>query len=250
MVWQTSLTVGKCNKSPKFMPPIYDAWPHMYACNLIVCVHSYAGVLQLFVIFKMGAKKFAETYWKTMCTNQFKRPLYIMSAEHQVCDAWCWEYAKQWRNSRGGGKSAPRHLFVTEKFLLTYHEKRGKENRENGEEKKENQKREDGKLKMEGGKCTKRRGEDFFSSSSFFLFTFQNHWNLFWVYQSGNFYREKAYLTSRKNPEKWLLSLKNIPFTPLHAKVKGIWLSNPHIYFYSPIFLNDYTASNLLTGSL
>ena len=59
---------------------------------------------------------------------------------------------------------------------------RGKEKRENGAEKKENQKREGGKLKMEGGKFTKW-GEDPF----FLLFTFEHHWNLFWVYQNGSF---------------------------------------------------------------
>ena len=79
------------------------------------------------------------------------------------------------------------------KFLLTYREKRGKEKRENGEEKKKNRKREGGKLKMEGGRGVTKWGEDFFFC---FCFFFQNHWNLFWVYQNGNFLPGKKWLCS------------------------------------------------------
>ena len=39
-----------------------------------------------------------------------------------------------------------------------------------------------------------RRGWDFF----FLLFTFWNLWNLFWVYQNGNFYWEKAFHARKK----------------------------------------------------
>ena len=46
------------------------------------------------------------------------------------------------------GAECPQRLLIRE-FLLTYQEKKGKENGENGVEKKENQKREGGKLKME-----------------------------------------------------------------------------------------------------
>ena len=65
-----------------------------------------------------------------------------------------------------------------------------------------NRKRECGKLKME-------RGEDlfffffcfFFFFFFFLLFTFQNEWNLFWVYQTtkmGIFYWEKAFHAGKK----------------------------------------------------
>ena len=62
----------------------------------------------------------------------------------------------QWRNSRGGGQSAPL-ILLAGKFLLTYREKRekNKKKRENGEEKKENRKTGGEKLKMEGKKLAK-----------------------------------------------------------------------------------------------
>ena len=40
----------------------------------------------------------------------------------------------------------------------------------------------------------------------FLLFTFWNHWNLFWVYQNGNFYWEKAFHTPLKGPHRTLLT--------------------------------------------
>ena len=54
-------------------------------------------------------------------------------------------------------------------------------------------KKQGGKLEIEGGKVT-NRGEDFFFFFFFFslLFTFQNDWNLFWVYQNGNFLPGKS----------------------------------------------------------
>ena len=68
---------------------------------------------------------------------------------------------------------------------------------------KENCKMEGGKLKMEGGKNSKMR---FFFV---FVFVFLNDYNLFWVYQNGNF-------LPGKNQEKWLCPpQKNFPVTPL-----------------------------------
>ena len=74
----------------------------------------------------------------------------------------------QWCNS--WGENAPQTL-LTEKFLLSYWENRGKEKRENGEEKKENQKREGGKLKMEEGRVSKWE-EDFLKKFFIFYFTY------------------------------------------------------------------------------
>ena len=93
----------------------------------------------------------------------------------------------QWRNRRGSGQGAECPLILlTGKFLLTYREKRGKEKKVKWRRKEWKSKKEGGKLKMEGGKCTKW-GEDLFSPFFFYyffflLFTFQHHWNLFWVY--------------------------------------------------------------------
>ena len=62
---------------------------------------------------------------------------------------------------------------------------------------------------MEGGKITKW-GEKFFFFFFFFLFTFQNDWNLFWVYQNGNFLPGKSISRRGKNQEKWLCPLREI----------------------------------------
>ena len=70
-------------------------------------------------------------------------------------------------------------------------------------------KREGGKLKMEGGKVT-RWGEDLFF---FLLVTFQNHWNLFWVYQNGHF-------LSGKNISHWE---KSFQFIQKHKTKPNFW---------------------------
>ena len=80
---------------------------------------------------------------------------------------------------------------LTEKFLLTHWEKRGKEKRENGEEKKENQKRKGGKLKMKGGKL---QNDKFLF---LFPFTFKTTEICSGSTKMGIFYREKAFQTGK-----------------------------------------------------
>ena len=56
----------------------------------------------------------------------------------------------------------------------------------------------------------------------FFFVTFQNHWNLFWVYQNGNFPPGKSISCRKKIQEKMTLPpQKNFPLTPLNRNV--IW---------------------------
>ena len=56
----------------------------------------------------------------------------------------------------------------------------------------------------------------FFFFFFFFAFHFQNHWNLFWVYQNGNFLPEKNISRREKNQENWLCPLwKIFLLTPL-----------------------------------
>ena len=104
-----------------------------------------------------------------------------------------------WRNRRGGGNrghSAPRLL--TGKYLLTYRENRGKEKR-----KMERKRRKMQKAKVENWKWKELKVKKWGDFLSFFffslllfrfclVFTFQNHWNLFWVYQNGNFLPGKS----------------------------------------------------------
>ena len=75
----------------------------------------------------------------------------------------------------GRGQSASQRL-LTRKFLLTYREKRGKENVEKGgkleRKRRKNCKREGRKLKMEGGKSSIMRRGPFFSFLFFFFFFF------------------------------------------------------------------------------
>ena len=100
----------------------------------------------------------------------------------------------QWRNSRGvgagrGGRVSPRD-FSPGNFCWPIGKREG---RKKGKMEKENRKREDGKLKI-GGKVAKW-GEDLvfvLFLFLFLLFTFQNHWNLFRVYQNGNFLSGKS----------------------------------------------------------
>ena len=82
--------------------------------------------------------------------------------------------------SRGSGGRMPQTL-LTGKFLVTYREKRGKETRKLRRKEVKSKK---GRWKIENGsrKSYKMRRGPFSM-----LFTFQNHWNLFRVYQNGNF---------------------------------------------------------------
>ena len=148
----------------------------------------------------------------------------------------------QWRNR---GAECPPETSDREIFAdLSRKKRQGKtgkrgENGEKSEEKKENCKREGGKLKKEGGKVTKwlqnKRTFFFF----FWLFTFENDNNLFWVYQNGNFLLEKIFHAGkkiRKNDfapsEKYacyapahtvrcLVSAKLGGHTPVFAKIRG-----------------------------
>ena len=94
-------------------------------------------------------------------------------------------------------------------------EKRGKETRENGEEKNENRKK--GRWKIENG----RRKSDKMKRGPFLLFTFQNHLNLFWVYQMRIFYREKSFHAGKISGKMTLPPFKNIPLMPLVVPITG-----------------------------
>ena len=106
----------------------------------------------------------------------------------------------QWYNSWGGGIEGRSDTLklLTGKFLLTPTGKREvRKKRKMEKKKKENWKR-------EGGENEERI---FFF---FLLFTFQNHWNLFSVYQNGNFLPGKSISCGEKNQEKWLCPLWKI----------------------------------------
>ena len=94
---------------------------------------------------------------------------------------------------------------------LTYREKRGKEKSENvAEKKKENRKREVGKLKLKEELVQNEERKLFF-----FFFTFENHRNLFWVYQNGSFLPGKHFPPRKKSGKMTLPPLKYIPPAPL-----------------------------------
>ena len=100
-----------------------------------------------------------------------------------------------------------------------------REERENGAEKKENWKRKGGKL-INGRRKSYKMSRGLF----FFFFTFQNHWNLFWVYQNGNFLPGKSVSRQEKNQEKWLCPSEKYSSTPLeeptfHQKMWGPWVT-------------------------
>ena len=54
----------------------------------------------------------------------------------------------------------------------------------------------------------------------FVFFTFQNHSNLFWVYQNGNFLPGKSISCQEKNQEKWLCPIRKIFLLRLWWDVK------------------------------
>ena len=104
---------------------------------------------------------------------------------------------------QGAGAECPPDVFHREIFA-DLGEKRGKEERENGKEKKEYLKGKRWKIENGRGKSMKM------------LVTFWNHWNLFGVYQNGQFLPGKGiFHAGRKSRKVTLLPLKNIALTPL-----------------------------------
>ena len=97
--------------------------------------------------------------------------------------------------------------------------KKQEKKRENGKEKKENCKRGGGKLKMEGGKGMKMSRGGFFFFFFFFACHFLEPLKFVWVYQNGNFYREKSISRWEKLENGTLLPLKNIPLMPLYIDI-------------------------------
>ena len=84
-------------------------------------------------------------------------------------------------------------------------------------------KKKERKIEREGGKLmgeSYKFGEEFFFFF-FLLFTFQNHWNLFWVYQNGKFSPGKTFHArgKKKTGNMTLPPLKNIPLMPLPIRV-------------------------------
>ena len=76
------------------------------------------------------------------------------------------------------------------------------------------------KGKMEKGKVEnwKWKGDKLENEERTLFFTFQNHWNLLWVYQNGNFLPGKSISLWEKHQEKWLwprAPSKNIRVMPL-----------------------------------
>ena len=97
----------------------------------------------------------------------------------------------------GGGQGAE-YPFHWEIFAdLPGKERQGKNG--NGQERRKIVKSKVENWKWKGKKVWKQ-AEDFFFFF-FLLFTFGNHWNLFEVYQNGNFCREKSFHAAGKNQE-------------------------------------------------
>ena len=100
-----------------------------------------------------------------------------------------------WRNSWGGGRGQSPLKVYTRKF---YGEKRGR--------KIENKRRKIFKEKVEILKWKGKKSKMSRGPPPPFFFTFWNHWCLFWVYQNGNFYREKVFHAGEKSGKVTLLT--------------------------------------------
>ena len=130
-------------------------------------------------------------HWDAICEHLHQRLYCSVPTNH--CIFWlCYRACISGVTGRGRnrGHSAPQ-TFFTGKFLLTNGDKRlGKKGK---------WRRKEEKIGRKGVICI-------------LLFTFWNHWNLFGVYQNGNFYWEKEHFA----PEKMTLPLlKNNPLMPL-----------------------------------
>ena len=125
-----------------------------------------------------------------------------------------------------GGQSAPRH-FWPGNFCWSIGKREARKTGKLEKKRRKIEKGKGGKLKLEGAKVTKW-GEDFFFFFFFFfcfsLFTFQSHWNLFWVYQNGKFLPGKGIWRREKIQEKWLCPpLKYYPLMPLTSTSNTCW---------------------------
>ena len=97
------------------------------------------------------------------------------------------------------------------------------------------------KGKMEGGKVTKWAEKTFFFFF-FLLFTFKSHWNLFWIYQNGNFILGKSISHREKNQEKWLCPLwKIFLFRPVGITC---YQCTPRMLVYSLVYSSVWALAN------
>ena len=121
-----------------------------------------------------------------------------------------------------GGRVSPQRL-LTGKFLLTYWEKRGKENRENGTEKKENW-----KWKEESYKKREKTFFFFFCSS-----LFKTTEICFGSIKMGIFYSEKAFHAAKKSGKMTLPpSEKYACYAPAQSQIAS--------YQYNPVLQSTH----------
>ena len=144
----------------------------------------------------------------------------------------------QWRNRRGGGTGFPSETSDREisADLSGKDFKWGK--------KKENWKSEGEKFKMEGGLEKIQNEERIF----FFFFTFQNDWNLFWVYQNGNFLLWKSISRRRGKMRKMTCPFGKINFHACYVPVRISQL-NISVNCYGKLCQNKYILANEVTVS-
>ena len=135
----------------------------------------------------------------------------------------CKQGVAQWHNRWGGqGAECPPRDFWPGNFCWRIGKKRQgkKEKGGNWEEKKEKCRKGRWKIGVEVGKATKR-GKDLFFPF-FFLFTFENNRNLFWVYQNLNFLPGKSISRREKIMKNYFApSEKNVCYAPGVASGEG-----------------------------
>ena len=125
-----------------------------------------------------------------------------------------YEWPRRWHNSQGG--SAPLDISLGN-FCWPTGKREGKKR---GKMEKKRRKIEKGRWKIENGRRKVIKWwEDPLFFLSFLLFTFENHWKLFWVYQNCNFLLGKNISRQEKKNQNsgkiTLPPLKNIPLMPL-----------------------------------
>ena len=132
-----------------------------------------------------------------------------------------WGEFGQWRNRRGwggGGAAECPPTLLMGNFCWPARKREARKKGKMEKKRRKIKKKEGGKLKMEEENYKMSKGPFFFFFFFFFcfsLFKTTEIWNLFWVYQNGNFLPGKSISRREKNLEKWLCPLwKIFPICP------------------------------------
>ena len=174
--------------------------PPSYWQNILLCIQFQVISWKCLYLYCLNDKEKIESWENTVLwrrrktiSSTYRRFIPVHLNRSQFCKSRViTPDCSHWRKSWGGGRGQSPPKVYTGKF---YGEKRGR--------KIGNKRR---KIFQEQVKIFKWKRKKVQWAEGLFFFTFWSHWCLFWVYQNGNFYREKVFHAGEKSGKVTLLT--------------------------------------------